>query len=197
MDAEEVRSIIESEPTRARKIRAFGALLGRESGLGAEGLTIVGGSALEVYTEGEYASDDLDVVASDRKRLERTLQGWGFRNRGMYWVSDRLPFLMQVVGSYDRAGRTHSLVFSTPHGRVRVTSLEYVLVKRLVEARYWTRPEAYAEALLGARRNTGRIDWDHLQTLAAQESVGDMVDEFRRRATNATESQRIRRLREE
>ena len=74
MDAEEFRAALRLETLEYRRVQALVAMLGEESGLGVEGLTVVGGSALEIYTRGDYVSDGIDLVASDRRRLENVLQ---------------------------------------------------------------------------------------------------------------------------
>ena len=152
MDAEEFRAALRSEPAPYRRVQAFVAMLVEESGLGVEDLTVVGASALEIYTLGEYVSDYIDLVASDRRRLEDVLQYWSFRADGIYWKHPDLKPWVQIVGAYDSGSRQRNQIVSTRYGRVRLGSIESIVWKRVVEARYWRRPEALGEAMLAVRR---------------------------------------------
>ena len=66
MDAEEFRRAVRAEVEPYLQIRAFAAMLATETGLGPAGVTVVGGSALEIYTTGDYVSDDVGLIVEDR-----------------------------------------------------------------------------------------------------------------------------------
>lgn len=182
MDADGFRDAISAESTEPRKIRAFAALLGRESGLGSDGLTVVGGSALEIYTDGAYISQDVDLVAENPSSVESVLSRWGFVHEGMYWSSPDFPLAVQMVGRYDSGSRQRNQLVATRYGRVRLASIEDVVVMRVIESRYWNRPKAFAEAVLGVERYGNRMDWDYVMRIAKQDRVDNLVPELRRRA---------------
>jgi len=60
--------------------------------LGLPGAILVGGAAVEIWTNGRYVSGDFDLVTSDSEPLERALIARGFRRedrsgrllRGLY-----------------------------------------------------------------------------------------------------------------
>ena len=182
MDAEGFRTAIASEKTSHRQIRTFATMLATATGLGAEGLTVVGGSALEVYTEGDYVSDDVDLVAKDRGRVVEVLRSWGFRQDGMYWVSADFRPSVQIVGKYDSGSRRLSQIVSTRYGRVRLVAVEEIVVKRLIEARHWRRADALAEAMLAVERYGATMDWEYVERRAEKYGVEDLVAQVRRRA---------------
>lgn len=182
MDVEEFRAALRLESAPYRRVQAFVAMLGEESGLGVDGLTVVGGSALEIYTRGDYVSDDIDLVASDRRRLEDALRSWGFRQDGMYWKHPDLKPLVQIVGQYDSGSRQRNQIVSTRYGRVRLGSIEDIVWKRVVEARYWRRPKALDEAMLAVRRYGNRLDWEYIGSHAKKNGVEDLVADLRREA---------------
>jgi hypothetical protein len=182
VNAEEFGAAVRSERTEARMIRAFAALLGRESGLGSEGLTVVGGSALEIYTEGAYVSQDVDLLAEGRVQVEKVLRRWGFRSKGVCWVGSALPLSVQIVGRYDSGSRPRNRILSTRYGQVRLASLEDIVVKRLIEARHWNRREALAEAALSAERVGARMDWEYAEFIAKRYGVSDLAADLRRRS---------------
>ena len=131
----------------------------------------MGGSALEVYTEGEYVSDDVDIVAENQERVIKVLRAWGFRSEGMYWVSPDFRPSVQIVGKFDSGSKTRTQVVATPYGRVRLAALEDIVVKRLIEARFWNRPGALAEAMLAVERYGQDLDWDYITQIAKKDSV--------------------------
>ena len=59
---------------------------------------LVGGGAATIYSNGEYLSDDLDIVTyRDRKRIAPVMQGLGFEAQGAYWVHRKTPLFVQFV----------------------------------------------------------------------------------------------------
>jgi hypothetical protein len=186
VDVEEFRAAMITEKRPYRQMRAFAAMLAQESGLGTDGLTVVGGSALEIYTEGDYVSQDIDLVARDPKRAVAVLRLWGFRRDGMYWVSPDFRPSVQIVGKYDSGSLRLAQVVATEYGNVRLAALEDIVVKRLVEARHWKRPEALAEAMLAVERYGAEMDWEYVDLMAKKDGVGDLAEDVRQRAGIAT-----------
>jgi hypothetical protein len=160
-------------------------MLATETGLGADGLTVVGGSALEIYTTGDYVSADVDLVAKDRKRVSEVLRSWGFTFKGMYWTSPDFRPSVQIVGRYDSGSRRLSQVVTTSYGSVRLAAVEDIVVKRLIEARHWRRPEAMAEAMLAVSRYGPELDWEYVIFMARKDGVSDLALDIRRRAGSA------------
>lgn len=113
MSVEDFREILETVTEAYQRNRSFAAPLARESGLGSEGLTVVGGSAFEIYTTGDCASDDIDLLVEDRERFEMVLRSRGFRKRGMYWRNSKFPTIVQIVGRFDTGSREGNQVVST------------------------------------------------------------------------------------
>lgn len=192
MSVDQFKEILDSDAAPYLRIRAFAALLARESGLGSEGLTVVGGSALEIYTTGAYASDDIDLVVEDRGRVEKALRSWGFRKKGMYWRHPKFLALVQIVGRFDSGSRERNQVVSTNYGPVRLASIEDIIWKRVVEARAWNRPEALDEAMLAVQRYANRIDWDYVERRGRENGVADLIRDLER-ATEVSGDARERR----
>jgi hypothetical protein len=160
--------------------RAFGALLAKESGLGSDRMAIVGGSALEIYTTGDYVSQDIDIIAEDIPKVEAVLRTWGFRKKGMYWENPVYAKSVQIVGRFDSGSRQRNVVVSTKYGPIRLASMEDIIWKRTYEARGWNRPEALDEAALLVRRFSDRLDWEYISRKAKENGVDDLVSDLRR-----------------
>jgi hypothetical protein len=169
--AAEFQAVLRDETEPYLRDRAFGALLAKESGLGSRRMAIVGGSALEIYTTGDYVSQDIDVVAEDSGKVEGVLQSWGFRKKGVYWQHPDFAKSVQIVGRFDSGSRQRSVIVSTKYGTLRLASMEDIIWKRTYEARGWNRPEALDEAALLVRRYFDRLDWEYILRRANENGV--------------------------
>jgi len=68
---------------------------------------LVGGCAVEFYTFGGYSTGDVDIVASDRRRLGEVLIELGFAQEGRFWYREDLEIALEcpdedLAGSRDR-----------------------------------------------------------------------------------------------
>jgi hypothetical protein len=105
MEEQAVGALLLREKAHDRRIRLFSALLAKESGLGTEGLTVVGGSAIEIYTEGDYVSADIDLVVDSRPSVTAVLERWGFRDEGSRPRVRRVAEPTRGIRSRDSLGR--------------------------------------------------------------------------------------------
>jgi hypothetical protein len=182
---EEVGHIL-SQADSSVRVLYFAALLARESGLGSAGLIVVGGSAIEIYTRGGYASGDIDIVA-DRAKVLRVLKAWNFHKGGRVWHQDEWKLVVDIVREEYHGDPYRTRVVQTPYGGVRVEGLEDSMVKRLVSARYWQIPGDMGHALLLATQYEAVIDWDYAEELAKNEDVTDLLANLRRRIAQKTQ----------
>ena len=157
---------------RATALSLFGSLLAKESGLN-ERLVVVGGSAIQIYTEGWYVSEDVDLVG-DRTRIIPVLRRWGFveregRARRVYWFKESIGYV-DLVGTEDRSGLPTQVVDS-PSGPLRLAPVEALVIRRLV-LHSRTGSEAYFEqAERLARLFPHSIDWEYVEVNAKYEKV--------------------------
>jgi hypothetical protein len=76
------------DPIKKRAL--FVALLSREvKSLCAEMPIVVGGEALEIYTQGGYTTGDIDLKGP-KDCMESILKEWGFQRKGRIWFNPDL-----------------------------------------------------------------------------------------------------------
>ncbi len=178
MDEPELDSILRRAKAPAQRVAWFGALLAREAGTP---VVLVGGSAIGVYTEGEYVSQDIDVVG-DRKRLAAILRRWGFcpevgRSRRTYWVRDP-PGLVDLVGARTKSHLSPQTL-QTPYGSVHLGPPEDLITRRLMRAGAEHSTELFREAVLIAHRYRAVLDWEYIRADARYEHVLPLYEQLR------------------
>ena len=160
-----------------RKLYFLGWLNKKLEETGAKDFPVlVGGSAVALYTAGNYATQDIDLTYGLIGRISEILLPEGFYRNGRYWVNDELDLLIECPGSTypERVTRVElgELV-------VYVSSVEDMIVDRLCAAVFWNSKsdEAWAGTLL----ETNEIDWDYLRKRADEEDVTGRLEEILRR----------------
>jgi hypothetical protein len=138
-------------------------------------LVVVGGSAIEFYTEGAYVSGDLDMCLISPARLDvRTRQELMGR-----LAATGGPRNWQVAGQYvDILGEVETLArtpfdeLQAPYGPVRLVSPEDLLVERVLISVY---PQRHEPAELCARKLIAvalsgqvEVDWAEARWLASR-----------------------------
>jgi hypothetical protein len=183
IDRAEFESTLGHTQRTDERFALLGALLAKESGLG-DRLVIEGGSAITIYTNGEYVSGDFDVVGGKTK-IVPVLRRWGFHCDGRYWRRDDLGLMVEpgrarYVGNLARVAR-----FDTPAGPVRLAAPEDLIVRRLVYAKGQhgaKSRKALDEAVLLWNRFQDSIDRNYLDLEVRFERVEAPFEEMIRRA---------------
>lgn len=178
----DVERLLSSETAPDRRLRVFAALLTAESGLGTTGLTVVGGSAIEIYTNGTYVSGDIDLIVADRDPVVQRLRAWGFKDEGKLWVHEQLGLFVDMVGSYTSGSERLTRVVQTDYGEVRLGAVEDLILNRLREVRYWSERKALAQAILLASVIGEDLDWEYLRWHAARDKIEDLLEVVQERA---------------
>ena len=173
---EVVRDAVKASPSPTQGRLHFAALLAREAGLGPDDFIVVGGSAIEFHTVGEYTSGDIDIVSSRSDALRGILRGWKFTGGPRVWVSEGLEIVVDLVKYPYTGDLARTQVVATPFGAVRIAGIEDLLVKRLASAKHWKAPGDVDHARLLAVLYRDRIDWEYVRTFAALNDVKDYLD---------------------
>lgn len=137
-------------------------------------LVVVGGSAIEFYTEGAYVSGDLDlcVVSSSepltvllRQQIMGSLQARGgprsWEVAGLY---------VDVLGSFENLARTQVRRIAAPSGLVGLSPLEELIVERILisvyPGDYPPAKECAKKLLAAALQGEVETDWTEVRRLA-------------------------------
>lgn len=138
---------------------------------------IVGGEALEIYTQGGYSTGDMDIKAP-KEEAERLLREMGFARKGRLFVNAGLGLYVDWLGESLEEGpeaeaRTN-LVELGGGLSVRVVSFEDLLIDRLLAAASWGDKDSrlWAESLYKVARKGGfALDYEYLRRRAEAEGV--------------------------
>ncbi|MFN8522194.1 MAG: hypothetical protein U0821_03720 [Chloroflexota bacterium] len=183
---EDVLALLRSTSDRLRRRLILAAWLNARLGEVGGRVAVVGGSALEVYTRGGYATADLDLVTVDRALVGEHLESLGFRRDGRYWVCDDLDLLVEVPGEQLRIGGSpgdwdRATSADVPGvGAAWIIGVEDLIVDRLLAAKYWHDEAAlhWARTLLAfwtLAPGIPRLDLQYLSDLARRELVDDVL----------------------
>jgi hypothetical protein len=135
-------------------------------------LVVVGGSAVEFYTEGGYMSGDIDLCRTSLKAIPPRLMQEVIAELGGEGVarSWRICGLyVDMLGFLECETVLPFRELATPYGVVRIIPPELALVERVLVAFYPPSEEALATAkkMMAAAFGDANFDWDEARRLAA------------------------------
>lgn len=111
-------------------------------------VTLVGGSAIEVYAPGIFKSGDIDLViesmsgTSQRERLDPVFASLGFEKFGRHWR--RRDLFVEVPS---QSMEDPSEVVRVGHFPLRIVSKEILLADRVVGFKHWRHTAYGAQAI--------------------------------------------------
>ena len=144
-------------------------------GAGSRALPIlVGGSAVQLYTGGNYASVDMDIVLDDISTVIGILEANGFSKIGKQYYSKEYDLLVEFV-SGPAPGKINRLKYGEQF--VLVTSLEEIIIDRLNAAKWWNVPKdlEWVRVMISSN-NIIKLDIEYLRKRAAEEDIEDFLE---------------------
>lgn len=147
-------------------------------------LVVVGGSAIEFYTEGAYTSGDVDLCVMNSRepltiRLRQEIMGQ-LRAKGGPRSWEVAGAYIDILGSFENLARTQVRIIGAPFGDVKVSPLEELIVERVLVSKY---PQDYPPALdcakkilAAALQDEVEVDWMEVRRLANASAYANWLD---------------------
>ena len=150
-------------------------------------LVVVGGSAVEFYTEGGYMSGDIDFCrksldAIPPRLMQEIISELGGKGVARSW--EVCGLCVDLLGILENESVLPNRELETPFGTVRVIPPELALVERILVAFYPPSSELLSTArkMMVAAFGDPNFNWDEAERLAALPSFG-VLEELRRLRT--------------
>jgi hypothetical protein len=136
---------------------------------------IVGGEALEIYTQGNYTTGDIDIIINESKKtLLDVLRKWGFKEIDRFIVNEELDIYIDVCGSIFDKKRTNKIKMND---RITLTliSVEDLIIDRFCSYKFWKIKEDFRWGLTLIYNYKGKTDEKYLKQRASEENVLDVL----------------------
>ena len=143
--------------------------------------TLSGGSAVSLYTENRYVSEDLDfVTAALLDELRPILEPLGFVHTGSprlsvfehpatNWYLEFPPAPLSFGGTY--VDTSECAVITTAKGNIRVITPTHSVMDRLIAGASWQDPPSLEQAVMVATHQSDDIDWDEIDFWVVAEGI--------------------------
>ena len=172
--------VLIEDPVKRRA--TFIAILSKEIvRRGGKSPIVVGGEAVELYTQGSYTTGDIDIK-SPREMTTSLLKEWEFIKRGRTWFNKELDLYVDWLGASLDEGREAENRVNTIRVEkdleINIISIEDLVVDRLNAAKWWGDVDSlmWARVLIAIkRRATGAIDLPYLEKRAKKEDIADIL----------------------
>ena len=133
-------------------------------------LVVVGGSAVEFYTEGGYMSGDIDFCRKTLKAvpprlMQEIAESLGGKGLGRNWLVCGL--YIDLLGILESETALAERTVETPYGPVKIIPPELALVERVLYAEQNTECVASARQMMAAALADKTFDWSEAERLAA------------------------------
>ncbi len=172
-----------SEPDRMRRrLVALGALTARLAPQSIEPI-LVGGCALELYTEGGYSTSDVDLALPSGPEVDAAFADLGFEKRGRFWVRPELELYFEAPAPAGLPGETAPRTELEIDGlRIVVLGVEDLLIDRLRAWVHWKSDEDGRWATRLAALYAAELDWTYLRSRTADAGERAALEQLERGA---------------
>ena len=147
-------------------------------------LVVVGGSAVEFYTEGGYMSGDIDFCrktlnAIPPRLMQEIIAELGGKGVARSW--EVCGLYVDLLGLLENESVLPNRELETPYGTVRIIPPELALVERILIAYYPPSAELLVTArkMMVAALGDSNFNWNEAERLAALPSFG-VLEELRK-----------------
>lgn len=153
-----------------RKIYFMG-LLTREAEKRHVWPVVVGGSAVDFYTEGIYPSYDIDLV-SDRKIIGEILENvFNFKQSGKNWINEKIGLSVEIPGSHLAGDKDKVTTIKIENLKVYVIGIEDLIIDRLNACVHWKSQRDCDQAQYMFRYYRDRVDFEYVEKKSRDEGI--------------------------
>ena len=147
---------------------------------------LVGGEAIDLYTAGNFATSDIDLLVTNRPVTEKLLNKFGFgKEANGLWFNKDLNIVIQVIPEPYSGDPARLRKFRIKDFELRVAAPEDLIANRLYSRKFWKnnpqRDSEQAIALLKIFADS--IDNTYLNKVAKRDNVEDVLAEAREYAS--------------
>ena len=144
---------------------------------------IVGDEAVEIYTQGNYTTGDIDIK-SPLELTEAVLKEWGFVKAGRPWLNKELDIYIDWLGSSleegEEAEKRTALIKITEELEIRVISIEDLVIDRLGAFKWWGDTDSlmWAKVLIRVKKSIDGLDVAYIRERAKKTDLLDILEEI-------------------
>lgn len=142
---------------------------------------VVGGTAVEWYTQGLYHSADVDLLCPTEP-LDRVLRAMGFQREGRHWWRPDLNILVEAPGIQLDAYRDRTVTVEVAGVHVTMLAVEEAILDRLRACVHWASAADGEQALQMMVIHRATLDWPYLERRSVRDQVEAKLRELRKRA---------------
>ena len=137
-------------------------------------LVIVGGEALEIYTQGNYTTGDIDIITKESKKTLLTiLKQWGFKEIDRFIVNEDMDIYIDVCGDVYDKKRTNRIKLND-NIIITLITVEDLIIDRFCSFKFWKIKEDFRWGLVLLYNYDKKIDKKYLKERASEENVSDV-----------------------
>lgn len=166
------------DPLERRLI--FMGLLTRETEKEGIKPVVLGGNAVQFYTLGGYATDDIDIAFSDYHLLNKILQKWNFTREGRHWYNRELDVAIESPSSGLSGEELERITTVEIYGlTIYILGIEDIIIDRLNAYVHWESIDdgRWAKELMQIHKK--EIDWKYLGRRAKEEGTGEALKKLK------------------
>ena len=143
---------------------------------------LVGGEAIDLYTAGNFATSDIDLLVTNRAVTEKLLNKFGFgKEANGLWFNKDLNIVIQVIPEPYSGDPARLRKFRVKDFELRVAAPEDLIANRLYSKSNPQRDSEQAIALLKIFADS--IDNTYLNKVAKRDNIEDVLAEAREYAS--------------
>lgn len=181
---ERLKELTSIEDPVKRRTLFVGILTDEIKKRGGKEPIVVGGLALEIYTQGSYTTGDIDIKAP-KEILETILREWQFIKKGRVWFNEDMDIYIDWLGAaLDEGKEAEERVNSVIVGdsfEIKVISIEDLIIDRLNSCKWWKDEDSlmWAKVLLKVKIAMGEpIDKEYLRKRASDDKVKELLEQL-------------------